>query len=222
MHKGKLTVWKDDKGFGFIKPENGGQEVFIHITALKNSNQRPKVGETIYYQIAVEKDGKLRAKNALIERAISQPKSSSLPLFSKALLLYILPLLGLIKFTFIIFNASPFIINTVMRFILYPMIGLILYPVMGFITFVIYAEDKSRARKGQWRIPEATLHLCELAGGWLGAFIPQQKLRHKSSKASYQGVFWLIVILHMGFWMDWLFLDGNLMKLILTQYQYYK
>ncbi|WP_199303243.1 DUF1294 domain-containing protein [Coleofasciculus sp. FACHB-SPT9] len=94
----------------------------------------------------------------------------------------------------------------------------ILYPVMGFITFVIYAEDKSRARKGQWRIPEVTLHLCELAGGWLGAFIAQQKLRHKSSKASYQGVFWLIVILHMGFWMDWPFLDGNLMKLILTQY----
>jgi uncharacterized repeat protein (TIGR01451 family) len=98
MHKGKLTVWKDDRGFGFIKPENGGQEVFIHITALKNSNQRPKVGETIYYQISVEKNGKLRAKNALIEGAISQPKSSSFPLALKVCLLYALPFLGLIKF----------------------------------------------------------------------------------------------------------------------------
>lgn len=32
--KGKLVRWVDDKGFGFIKPENGKDDIFIHISAL--------------------------------------------------------------------------------------------------------------------------------------------------------------------------------------------
>ncbi|HAG83699.1 MAG TPA: hypothetical protein DCL61_21760 [Cyanobacteria bacterium UBA12227] len=46
-HKGQLRVWKDDRGFGFIKPEDGGQEVFLHITAFKDVNRRPQVGDVI-------------------------------------------------------------------------------------------------------------------------------------------------------------------------------
>jgi uncharacterized membrane protein YsdA (DUF1294 family) len=38
------------------------------------------------------------------------------------------------------------------------------------------------------------LHLLELLGGWLAAFLAQRRLRHKSSKGSYQFVFWLIVL----------------------------
>lgn len=201
MHKGKLTVWKDAKGFGFIKPDNGGQEVFIHISALKDSNRRPKVGDAIFYQIAVENNGKIRANDAFLDKPTSQTNLQTLPLALKAFFLYILPLWGTISFALKTFNPLP----------------LILYPLMSIITFAIYAEDKSRAKKGQWRIPEATLHTCELAGGWLGAFIAQQKLRHKNRKASYQVVFWIIVALHIVFWVDWLFLGGNLMKLILNQ-----
>jgi uncharacterized membrane protein YsdA (DUF1294 family) len=44
-------------------------------------------------------------------------------------------------------------------------------------------------------VPEATLHLAELLGGWPGAFLAQRRLRHKCSKASYQIVFWGIVVL---------------------------
>ncbi|MDJ1170725.1 cold shock domain-containing protein [Roseofilum sp. BLCC_M154] len=32
LHKGQLATWKDDRGFGFIQPDNGGKEVFLHIS----------------------------------------------------------------------------------------------------------------------------------------------------------------------------------------------
>jgi uncharacterized membrane protein YsdA (DUF1294 family) len=59
---------------------------------------------------------------------------------------------------------------------------------------VVYAADKNRVRRGEWRVPEQMLHLVELIGGWPGAFVAQRRLRHKCSKASYQIVFWVIVL----------------------------
>ena len=62
------------------------------------------------------------------------------------------------------------------------------------ITYWMYARDKRRAEEGEWRVPEAWLHLLELLGGWPGAFLAQRRLGHKCSKGSYQVVFWLIVL----------------------------
>ena len=64
------------------------------------------------------------------------------------------------------------------------------------ITFLIYRTDKRRAEAGAWRIPESTLHFASLMGGWPGAFLAQRTYRHKTSKTSFQLVFWFIVILH--------------------------
>ena len=67
---------------------------------------------------------------------------------------------------------------------------------VSFFTWLACWSDKRRAEAGAWRIPEATLHLGELAGGWPGAFLAQRQFRHKTAKISYQAVFWLIVLLH--------------------------
>ncbi|PKO61660.1 MAG: DUF1294 domain-containing protein, partial [Betaproteobacteria bacterium HGW-Betaproteobacteria-17] len=48
----------------------------------------------------------------------------------------------------------------------------------------------------RWRTQESTLHLFALAGGWPGALAAQKLLRHKSSKPSFQFVFWVTVILN--------------------------
>ena len=48
------------------------------------------------------------------------------------------------------------------------------------------------------------LHLAELLGGWPAAFVAQRALRHKISKTSYQATFWLIVALHQGVALDFL------------------
>ena len=64
------------------------------------------------------------------------------------------------------------------------------------VTYAVYRHDKARAEARGWRVPEATLHVLELIGGWPGAFLAQRRLRHKIAKRSYQAVFWAIVLLH--------------------------
>ncbi|NJO56071.1 MAG: DUF1294 domain-containing protein [Rhodospirillales bacterium] len=80
----------------------------------------------------------------------------------------------------------------------------IAYPVFSSLAFLMYARDKLRAIQGNWRIPESSLHVVEMAGGWPGAYIAQQMMRHKTVKASYQVNFWLIVSFHVGFWILWM------------------
>lgn len=63
-------------------------------------------------------------------------------------------------------------------------------------TAYAYWTDKEKAKSDAWRIPERTLHLLELAGGWVAAFFSQRVFRHKISKRSYQIGFWAIAIVH--------------------------
>lgn len=214
MNKGKLITWKDDRGFGFIKPNSGGKDLFLHISELKDSTHRPQVGDTICYYPITE-NGKLRACNAFILEARSLPFSSSVSLNKRGksstanksfpslemLLLSTLPVIGSLHFAWMTNNFIP----------------LLLYPVMSLLTFALYAEDKSRAKRGDWRISEKMLHLCELAGGWWGGFIAQRRLRHKNLKNSYQIVFWAIVTFHLIFWVDWLFLGGTIVEIFLDR-----
>ena len=72
------------------------------------------------------------------------------------------------------------------------------------MAFAAYAIDKSAAKGGRRRIPENSLHLLALAGGWPGAFVAQRLLRHKTRKVSFQVVFWLTVVANGGALWWWL------------------
>ena len=67
------------------------------------------------------------------------------------------------------------------------------YAALSLVTFFAYAFDKSAAQRGAWRTSEGTLLFLGLAGGWPGALIAQETLRHKSKKASFRAVFWVTV-----------------------------
>jgi len=41
LYEGMIKSWKGDKGFGFIQPNGGGKDIFIHIRDLKHSNYLP-------------------------------------------------------------------------------------------------------------------------------------------------------------------------------------
>ncbi|MEO7185722.1 MAG: DUF1294 domain-containing protein [Rhodoferax sp.] len=69
---------------------------------------------------------------------------------------------------------------------------------MSLITFVVYASDKSAAKTQRWRTSEATLHMLALMGGWPGALLAQQWLRHKSSKRVFRTVLWTTVVLNVA------------------------
>lgn len=63
------------------------------------------------------------------------------------------------------------------------------YLTLSIVTIAAYALDKSAARRGSRRIPESTLHVIALAGGWPGAMYAQQALHHKTVKRSFRRVF---------------------------------
>ena len=75
---------------------------------------------------------------------------------------------------------------------------LVWYLVIGVVTFFVYAKDKRAAINGNWRVPEKTLHIFSVAGGWLGALIAQGKLRHKTQKQPFRAIYWLTVVINVA------------------------
>lgn len=67
---------------------------------------------------------------------------------------------------------------------------------LSVITYLYYGWDKRQAKRGRERIPEKRLHLLAVLGGWPGGLLGQWRLRHKSSKVSFQIVFLLTVMGH--------------------------
>ena len=82
------------------------------------------------------------------------------------------------------------------------------FMVMGLLTGWVYARDKQAAESGTWRVPEKTLHLLELCGGWPGALYAQQALRHKTRKIDFQAVFWMMVVVNVSVLLWLHFSDG--------------
>ena len=73
--KGRITRWLEDKGYGFIQPEDGGRDVFAHRRALFPSAFRVQIGMMVEY-VVEEHDGRLRASRVRqIEGDVPLPDS---------------------------------------------------------------------------------------------------------------------------------------------------
>ena len=77
--EGTLSKWNDDRGFGFITPNQGGQEIFVHISTFPKDGIRPTLGEKLTFEIETDNTGKKRAKNlcctdrTTVKRHLSAP-----------------------------------------------------------------------------------------------------------------------------------------------------
>ena len=61
MPQGKIKMFNEDKGFGFIKPDDGGNDVFFHITSLREDDEI-SVGKVVTFEIGTDpKTGKSKA-----------------------------------------------------------------------------------------------------------------------------------------------------------------
>ena len=81
----------------------------------------------------------------------------------------------------------------------------LVYLSMSVVTFAVYGWDKSAASRGRRRVPEPTLHLLELLGGWPGALLAMQVFKHKRRKWRFAIVVWLIAAGHL---VGWYFVRG--------------
>jgi len=203
-YSGTLTQWNDERGFGWIEADGGGERLFVHISAFEPrppAEQRPQPGLRLEFAVGMEQGRKRalqvawRAGGSLTQaRRRNSPSAGRLQSsrtppqgwhassgFSYGVLL-----------VWLLLMLAAAVIWGV------PRILWLVYAGLSMLTFMAYWQDKWAAQKGQWRTPEKTLQTMALAGGWPGALLAQQWLRHKSSKTSFQLQFWLMVLINVA------------------------
>jgi CspA family cold shock protein len=61
MPQGKIKMFNDDKGFGFIRPDDGSNDVVFHVSALREGDEIA-VGEIVKFEMGTDpKSGKSKA-----------------------------------------------------------------------------------------------------------------------------------------------------------------
>ncbi len=75
---------------------------------------------------------------------------------------------------------------------------LLILAAVNLLAFALYGVDKVKAKKGAWRIPEATLLLVAFLGGSVGALLGMEVFRHKTRHAKFRILVPLFLILHIA------------------------
>lgn len=70
--------------------------------------------------------------------------------------------------------------------------------IINVITFLVYGIDKLKAKKGKWRIPEATLLLLAVIGGSIGAWLGINVWHHKTMHKKFKYGIPLILIIQVA------------------------
>ena len=214
---GVLTEWNDERGYGFITPDDGGQKVFLHIKSLLPSARRPIVGEEFSYKLTTDDKGRPRAEVAfqmglddrrhtpLLDERRSTPLldvKRRTPFFHSLIkgLSYFWPLAIIPAFIFTVITGN-LVLGVCVAFF-----------VNSLLTLLFYWEDKYRAQNNYWRISEKCLHIWGFLCGWPGALYAQYVFRHKRSKISFMIGFWFCVIANV-ISLFWLFYQFEPMKI---------
>ena len=179
-YQGKITTWKDEQGFGFITPNGGGKQVYLHIKAFTGYRKRPKGDELVTYQLITDSQGRANASEVHYVN-----KQKTLSLDQSMIPVYLtLAYLSILCIAVAVNRLSPIV--------------LMIYATTSLVTFIFYWLDKRAAKSDSQRTPEATLQLLSLIGAWPGALLAQRLFRHKTSKKSFQVVFWIQVFLNIA------------------------
>jgi uncharacterized membrane protein YsdA (DUF1294 family)/cold shock CspA family protein len=181
--QGVVVKYDADRGFGFIRPDGApdgsSRDIFVHVSEVEGrKNLHP--GQRVSYRVTQSEKGPA----AVAVRAGSVLGTPYLLFGLIGLGLAAVLLVGLIL---MVGRGQP------------PAVWIALWVVaLSLAAFFIYGFDKSQAQRGGLRVPEAILHLLSLLGGSPGAFIAMRVFHHKTSKRSFQVVFWIIAAVQLG------------------------
>ena len=77
MTTGTVKFFNESKGYGFIAPDGGGNDAFVHISAVENSGMRTlRENQRVSYDLQEDRRGKMAAVN-LKEAGDSQPQAAN-------------------------------------------------------------------------------------------------------------------------------------------------
>lgn len=189
-YQGKLVEWHDDQGYGFIQPlqaTQGEQKIFLHIKSFKKRGPRPLNGAMLEYEVALDSRGRLNAQQvAYVSRhAIKKPVKIAAQSTHVKSQYYIWLIIGYFAFVLALSMTAQ-----------WPWWGVLGIAGLSMITYVVYTVDKGAAQRNTQRVPENNLHVLAVLGGWPGALLAQQHLRHKSIKQPFRRVFWFTVVMN--------------------------
>lgn len=175
---GVLQHWDDDRGFGFITDKKG-RDIFVHVSAFGRIRSRPKAGEKVLFR--VEPDAAKGVRAVEVERCW-RPGHLLLPEFLFPVVLVALFYGGL----WLLFQHNAF------RFFLFAFLLL-----LAGLTFLAFGLDKRAALNERQRVPEKTLHVLSLLGGWPGGLLARPVFRHKTRKQPFSAIFWLVIVINL-------------------------
>lgn len=67
---GSIVTYFEEKGFGFLRPESGGRDVFFHVSRLQQGQSTELVpGARVIYELGMDRTGKMAASSVRIKPA---------------------------------------------------------------------------------------------------------------------------------------------------------
>ena len=79
MTTGTVKFFNEAKGYGFIAPDGGGNDAFVHISAVENSGMRTlRENQRVSYELQEDRRGKMAAVNLkAAEDASQEPEAAN-------------------------------------------------------------------------------------------------------------------------------------------------
>jgi len=75
--KGKVKIWNDEKGYGFVEQNGGRERAFLHVSAFSTRGRRPGEGDLVTYEIEGSSKGPRAVNVARVEDHTVSSKRSS-------------------------------------------------------------------------------------------------------------------------------------------------
>jgi CspA family cold shock protein len=77
MTTGTVKFFNESKGYGFIAPDGGGNDAFVHISAVENSGmQTLRQDQRVSYELQPDRRGKMAAVNLKPADAVADEQST--------------------------------------------------------------------------------------------------------------------------------------------------